>query len=89
MNKVKLLLAIFAALIGVSLVAEKSEARWSNLTFRTLKGQFIVTLGVNSSFAQIASFKVFKCAGGYPFICAFAYKDGERIPNSDIYGMHI
>ncbi|MCW3486191.1 hypothetical protein [Chitinophaga nivalis] len=89
MNKVKLYLSVVAALMGVGVIPEKSDARWSNLTFRTAGGQFISELGVSPSPLNIALFKATRCHQAVIIVCAIAYKDGNRLPTLNINGIYL
>ncbi|MCW3464116.1 hypothetical protein [Chitinophaga nivalis] len=87
MNKLKLLFAILPALPGFIPVIERSNAKWSNLTFRA-GGKFITELGVNPNQSQINIYKQEHCPSGET-ICVLAYKDGSYSPIHNLRGSRI
>ncbi|MCW3464113.1 hypothetical protein [Chitinophaga nivalis] len=75
MNAIKYFIFAAATLLGLSLPTQGSI--FSNVTYRTLGGKFIATLGTNPTISEIAQYVLNQCAPGQS-ICMLEYKDGQQ-----------
>ncbi|MCW3464112.1 hypothetical protein [Chitinophaga nivalis] len=89
MKQVKFAIAAIAAVIGFASLTQAAGSRFSNLTFRTVKGALIATLGVNPTTAQIAQYKLDNCTNAPTQVCAYAFKDGSLSAVDHIKGQRI